>query len=125
MSYGNVHIVHCIRVNARKFDVFELTYRYVQPFFWNCRIDHNNIIKVGDFGLAQHTYDKTYFRQDKRACVKLPVKWLSVESMVDGIFSEKTDVVREIFNLCFVLVLMNHFVYILMTLGIYQMKLSI
>ena len=49
---------------------------------------------MADFGLSQHTYDKTYFRQDKRACVKLPVKWLSVESMVDGIFSEKTDVVR-------------------------------
>ena len=51
---------------------------------------------MADFGLSQHTYDKTYFRQDKTACVKLPVKWLSLESMVDGIFSEKTDVVREI-----------------------------
>ena len=34
-----------------------------------------------------------YFRQDKTEGVKLPVKWMAIESINDGIFSQKTDVV--------------------------------
>lgn len=59
------------------------------------RIDCNSTIKVADFGLSRNTYEKIYFRQQKTEAVKLPVKWLAMESMVEGIFSEKTDVVWE------------------------------
>ena len=54
----------------------------------------NFIIKVADFGLSE-TMDcsKDYFRQDVHN-VMLPVKWLAPESLSDGIFSVKTDVVR-------------------------------
>ena len=34
------------------------------------------------------------FRQNQESMIKLPVKWLAPESINDGIFSEKTDVVR-------------------------------
>ena len=27
--------------------------------------------------------------------VKLPIKWMAIESIEDGIFTEKTDIVRE------------------------------
>lgn len=51
------------------------------------------MIKVGDFGLSESTYSKNYFRQDQSAGIKLPIKWMAPESLTDGIFSEKTDVV--------------------------------
>ena len=57
------------------------------------RIDETGIIKVADFGLSKSVYDQLYFRQDANDSVKLPIKWLAVESIEDGVFSEKTDVV--------------------------------
>ena len=57
------------------------------------RLDQNYVIKVADFGLSEKTYTKDYFRQKQTAGVKLPMKWMAYESLTDGIFSEKTDVV--------------------------------
>ena len=51
------------------------------------------MIKVADFGLSENMYSKTYFRQGKDQSVKLPVKWLALEAMTEGVFSEKSDVV--------------------------------
>ena len=62
------------------------------------RIDENFVIKVADFGLSEDIYARNYFKQgrpeeDAETPVKLPVKWMALESLNDGIFSEKTDVV--------------------------------
>ena len=67
---------------------------HMYPIFH--RIDINFIIKVADFGLSESMYSKTYFRQDKDQSVKLPVKWLAPESLTEGVFSEKSDVVSYI-----------------------------
>ena len=56
----------------------------------------NFIIKVADFGLSESIETKEYFRQDKTASVKLPLRWMAPESMEDYIFSEKSDVVCTI-----------------------------
>ena len=58
-----------------------------------CRIDENWIIKVADFGLTRSVYEKRYFRQEKDESVKLPIKWMAIESIDDAVFTEKTDVV--------------------------------
>ena len=57
------------------------------------------MIKVADFGLSEDVYSRNYFRQGKvkdesGSDVKLPMKWMAIESMMDGIFNEKTDVVE-------------------------------
>ena len=65
------------------------------------RIDASFVIKVADFGLSEDIYARNYFRQGEQgengeSSVKLPIKWMAVESLNDGMFSEKTDVVRII-----------------------------
>ena len=57
------------------------------------------MIKVSDFGLSEDVYARNYFRQGKLGeeggdQVKLPVRWMALESLNDGVFTEKTDVVR-------------------------------
>ena len=52
------------------------------------------MIKVSDFGLTEDIYSRNYYRQGREdGVVKLPVKWMSPESLNDGVFTEKTDVV--------------------------------
>ena len=63
------------------------------------------MIKVADFGLAESIDPtKEYFRQNQDIIIKLPVKWLALESINDGVFSEKSDVVSvnlsSIIHLC-------------------------
>ena len=41
-------------------------------------------------------YSKMYFRQEKHQGVKLPVKWLALEALTEGVFSEKSDVVSYV-----------------------------
>ena len=56
--------------------------------------DSDGIIKVADFGLAvEEDNAKGYFRQDKSDSVRLPFKWMALESLKDGVFTGKTDVV--------------------------------
>ncbi len=55
------------------------------------------MIKVADFGLSEDVYLRNYFRQGEKEGVKLPVKWMAMESLHDGIFTEKTDVVTILF----------------------------
>jgi len=49
-------------------------------------------VKVADFGLSRDVYEKEYYSScDKKT--KLPVKWMSPESLEFGHFSSKSDVV--------------------------------
>ena len=54
-------------------------------------MDEKLSIKVADFGLARDIYSTEYYRVEQHAT--LPVKWMPLESLMDGYFDEKTDVV--------------------------------
>ena len=71
---------------------FRLFYHFFSSFFF--RIDAHFVIKVADFGLSESlNTSKEYFRQDQDCAIKLPIKWMAPESMNDGKFSEKSDMV--------------------------------
>ena len=63
---------------------------------------------MADFGLAvEEDVAKGYFRQDKSDSVRLPFKWMALESIRDGVFTIKTDVVRS-YCLCAHLMIHTH-----------------
>jgi len=53
-------------------------------------------VKITDFGFSEKLYTKLYVRMVAGGTVKLPVKWMAPESINFGVFSEKSDVVRDI-----------------------------
>ena len=59
------------------------------------RLDDNFIIRIADFGLSENVYAKKYFRMENHKAVKLPIKWMAPESLNDGLFTEKSDVVGD------------------------------
>jgi len=49
--------------------------------------------------LSEDIYTSTYYRQKKGdTAVKLPVKWMPPESIADGIFTEKSDIVNATYQ---------------------------
>ena len=64
------------------------------PFANHFRVDKFLSIKIADFGLTKDVYSTEYYRVDKHTT--LPVKWMSLESLLDGYFDEKTDVVCNV-----------------------------
>ena len=56
------------------------------------RLDGKGDVRVGDFGLAEDMYGTGYVR-DHNKTVKVPFKWMSPESLEEGLFSEQSDVV--------------------------------
>ena len=57
----------------------------------NHRIDGEYNVKVADFGLTKDIYDRNYYRAIKNE--KVPARWMPLESLVNGVWSEKSDVV--------------------------------
>ena len=47
-------------------------------------------IKIGDFGLARDIYKNDYYKKEGEGL--LPVRWMSPESLSDGVFTNQSDV---------------------------------
>ncbi|XP_054159101.1 hepatocyte growth factor receptor-like [Oppia nitens] len=57
----------------------------------NCLIDDKLLVKIADFGLSRDLFNKDYYKSINQKC-KLPVKWMSPESLERGVYDTKTDV---------------------------------
>ncbi|XP_029286992.1 macrophage-stimulating protein receptor-like isoform X2 [Cottoperca gobio] len=58
----------------------------------NCMLDETYTVKVADFGMARDIYDKEYYSIQDHKRVKLPVKWMAIESLQTQKFTIKSDV---------------------------------
>ena len=54
------------------------------------------IVKIADFGFSEKMYVKAYIHRAVDGGMRLPVKWMAPESILDGVFSEQSDVVSDI-----------------------------
>ena len=58
------------------------------------RLNSRFLVKISDFGLTRDTQNSEYYRVlDKTK--EMPVRWMSLESLQDGIFTTQSDVVLE------------------------------
>lgn len=56
----------------------------------NCMVATDLTVKIGDFGMTRDIYETDYYRKGTKGL--LPVRWMSPESLKDGVFSSSSDV---------------------------------
>ena len=56
----------------------------------NCMVAADLTVKIGDFGMTRDIYETDYYRKGDKGL--LPVRWMSPESLKDGIFTTSNDV---------------------------------
>ena len=71
-------------------------FTYIDDHEYPNRINKDLTVKIADFGLSRDIYNTDYYKMDDIR-KPLPVKWMSLESLQQGIYTTKTDVVG-IFN---------------------------
>ncbi|CAL8355601.1 unnamed protein product [Lota lota] len=70
-------------LNANKFVHRDLAAR-------NCMVTEDYTVKIGDFGMTRDIYETDYYRKGGKGL--LPVRWMSPESLKDGVFTTMSDV---------------------------------
>ncbi|XP_063602901.1 vascular endothelial growth factor receptor 1-like [Penaeus indicus] len=56
----------------------------------NILLTEDNVVKISDFGLAKDIYRKENYHKKSKG--PMPVKWLAIECLREGIFSTQSDV---------------------------------
>ncbi|KAF5294238.1 hypothetical protein FQR65_LT10824 [Abscondita terminalis] len=56
----------------------------------NCMVGADYTVKIGDFGMTRDIYETDYYRKETRGL--MPVRWMSPESLADGVFTTDSDV---------------------------------
>lgn len=62
------------------------------------RVGERYNVKLADFGMSRDIYVKAYYRLDTSKRRRLPVKWMALESLADGVYTTKSDVVCVHYN---------------------------
>lgn len=57
------------------------------------RLDASFSTKIADFGLSRDVHDSGLYEQKDRN-VEMPIKWMAPESIRNGVYNNKTDVVK-------------------------------
>ncbi|XP_028403698.1 fibroblast growth factor receptor 2-like isoform X2 [Dendronephthya gigantea] len=57
----------------------------------NILVDENKVCKISDFGFARDIYIEDHYTR-KTAGGRFPIKWMAIESLLDGISTTKSDV---------------------------------
>ena len=55
----------------------------------NILLGEDRAVKIADFGLLRHTYGDIYEVKNTK---KLPIKWMALESLIDGTYTSKSNV---------------------------------
>ena len=55
-------------------------------------MDGSYIVKIADFGMSRDVYEKDYYTMHNMN-KPLPMKWMAVESLKEGRYTSKSDVV--------------------------------
>ncbi|KAB5579487.1 hypothetical protein PHYPO_G00195610 [Pangasianodon hypophthalmus] len=56
----------------------------------NCMLGDDLHVRVADFGLSKQIFSSNYYRQ--KVAIRMPVKWMAIESLSDSIYTIKSDV---------------------------------
>lgn len=56
------------------------------------RLSDNLVVKVSDFGLAEHIGDNGYYKE-RNQIQAMPVRWMSIEAIEHRLFTFQSDVV--------------------------------
>ena len=56
----------------------------------NCMVSLDNVVKVGDLGLARNVYLTATYQANTRG--PMPIRWMAPESIRDGKFTSQSDV---------------------------------
>ncbi|XP_057365852.1 uncharacterized protein LOC130686726 [Daphnia carinata] len=58
----------------------------------NVLVDHNKLCKVADFGLSRSVRDTAGEMYEQRVKGALPIRWMAPESLIQSVFTQKSDV---------------------------------
>ena len=59
-------------------------------FSRNILLARGNVVKISDFGLSKYVEYKDYYKNEKER--PLPIKWLSLETLTEGVYTIQSDV---------------------------------
>ncbi|CAB1331185.1 unnamed protein product, partial [Coregonus sp. 'balchen'] len=92
MKHGDLHTFLLLsRLGDEPFTVsLQMLIQFMLDIARGMELSENLTVCVADFGLSKKIYSGDYYRQGSVS--KLPVKWISLESLADNVYTTQSDV---------------------------------